>query len=138
MFRSGVCWVASPAGIHAALILPAVLAACVPGLSGAAESDDIDRKLDDIDRRLHQLEEEDRHADDSGHLDKALNPAISVILDGVYASYKNDPDDYNLPGFMPGGDAGLAPEGFSLGHSEIIFSGNIDDKFFAQAQCRHF
>lgn len=118
--------------IHVSLILIGAIVACVPGLSSAAGSDDIDRKLDDIDRRLHQLEEEDRHADDSGHLDKALNPAISVILDGIYASYKNDPDDYNLPGFMLGGDAGLAPEGFSLGHSEIIFSGKIDDKFFGK------
>ena len=132
MFRSGVCWVPSPAGIHAALILLGTIVACWPGLSSAAGSDDIDRKLDDIDRRLHQIEEEGRHVDDSGHLDKALNPAISVILDGVYASYKNDPDDYNLPGFMLGGDAGLAPEGFSLGHSEIIFSGNIDDIFFGK------
>lgn len=132
MYKLREICVLSSTGIHAALILLGTIVACVPGLSSAAGSDDIDRKLDDIDRRLHQLEEEDRHADDSGHLDKALNPAISVILEGVYASYKNDPEDYNLPGFMSGGDAGLTPEGFSLGHSEIIFSGNIDDKFYGK------
>ena len=61
-----------------------------------------------------------------------FNPAISVILDGVYASYKNDPEEYNIPGYPLGGEAELAPEGFSLGHSEISFSNNIDDKFFGQ------
>ena len=66
------------------------------------------------------------------HTGNTFNPAISVILDGVYASYSNDPDDYTIPGFMLGGEAGLAPEGFSLGHSEIIFSSDIDDKFYGR------
>ena len=57
--------------------------------------------------------------------DNAFNPAISVILDGVYASYKNNPKDYALPGYTLGGEAGLAPEGFSLGHSEITFSNKL-------------
>ncbi|MBT8118130.1 MAG: hypothetical protein KJN89_00310 [Gammaproteobacteria bacterium] len=61
-----------------------------------------------------------------------FNPAISVILDGVYASYKNDPEEYQIPGYALGGEAELAPEGFSLGHSEITMSNNIDDKFFGQ------
>jgi hypothetical protein len=66
------------------------------------------------------------------HASSAFNPAISVILDGVYASYSNDPEDYNIPGFMLGGEAGLSPEGFSLGHSELIFSSDIDDKFYGR------
>ena len=61
-----------------------------------------------------------------------FNPAISIILDGVYSSYKNDPEQYNMPGFALGGEAGLSAEGFSLGHSELIFSSNIDDKFYGQ------
>jgi len=61
-----------------------------------------------------------------------FNPAISVILDGVFASYKNNPEDYALSGYALGGEAGLAAEGFSLGHSEITLSNNIDDKFFGQ------
>ena len=64
--------------------------------------------------------------------DNAFNPAISVILDGVYASYKNDPEEYQIPGYALGGEAELAPEGFSLGHSEITMSNNMDDKFFGQ------
>jgi len=62
----------------------------------------------------------------------AFNPAISVILDGVYASYRNNPEDYSLPGYTLGGEAELAAEGFSLGHSEISMSNNIDDKFYGK------
>lgn len=62
----------------------------------------------------------------------AFNPQISLILDGQYASYKNEAEAYELPGFMLGGEAGLAPEGFSLGHSELSLSANIDDKFYGQ------
>lgn len=97
-----------------------------------AEPDDLNKTLEEFDRRLQKLEEEDIHSDGSSHEEKAFNPAISVILDGIYASYKNDPEDYNLPGYALGGEAGLAPEGFSLGHSEIIFRSTIDDKFYGQ------
>jgi hypothetical protein len=68
----------------------------------------------------------------SQNVGNAFNPNISVTLDAKYASYKNDPEDYELPGFMLGGEAGLADEGFALGHNEITLSGHVDDKFFAQ------
>ncbi len=61
-----------------------------------------------------------------------FNPAISVIFDGVYASYNNHPEDYKLPGYALGGEAELSASGFSLGHSEIIMSSNVDDKFYGQ------
>jgi hypothetical protein len=62
----------------------------------------------------------------------SFNPQISLILDGQYTSYAKDAHDYKLPGFGLGGEAGLAPAGFSLGHSEIVLSSNIDDKFYGQ------
>lgn len=62
----------------------------------------------------------------------SLNPALSVILDGTYASYKNDPDAYRLPGFAQGEEAGLTREGLSIGHSEVTASANIDNLFFGQ------
>ncbi|MCP4697014.1 MAG: hypothetical protein GY862_09210 [Gammaproteobacteria bacterium] len=61
-----------------------------------------------------------------------FNPDISVILEGRYADFQNDPEDYALPGFQTGGEAGLGEEGLSLGHSEMIVSANVDDKFYAQ------
>ncbi len=62
----------------------------------------------------------------------SLNPALSVILDGGFANYRRDPEAYRLPGFAQGSEAGLAREGLSIGHSEIIASANIDNLFFGQ------
>lgn len=59
----------------------------------------------------------------------AFNPAISLILVGTYAEYDNDPEAFEVPGFQLGGEAGLAAEGFSLGHTELSLSANIDDLF---------
>lgn len=61
-----------------------------------------------------------------------FNPAISLIMDGRYASTDIDPDDYELPGFALGGEAGLGEKGLSLGHSELILSANIDEQFYGQ------
>lgn len=63
----------------------------------------------------------------------SFNPAISLILDGRYASFSNNPEEYELPGFALGGESGLGEEGFSLGHTELVASANIDDKFYGQA-----
>ena len=105
----------------------------------AADIDELNIKLDEYEQRIELLERKDAEAD-RAHISadysrrnatsNQFNPAISVIIDGVYASYKNDPEDYHLPGFALGGEAELAPEGFSLGHSELVFSNNIDDKFY--------
>lgn len=62
-----------------------------------------------------------------------FNPAISLILDGRYADFDNDPDAYELPGFMLGNEAGLGEEGFSIGHTEIAISANVDNKFYGKA-----
>ena len=59
------------------------------------------------------------------------NPAIGVIFQGQAWSYSDDPDDYQIPGFPLGGEAGPLPEGLALGETEINISGNVDDKFTA-------
>jgi hypothetical protein len=127
-------------GVQAAL-------ACAVSLSmatahGATDTDELNKKLDEYEQRIESLEKKQAVSGSSYSgtteysrrktTNNLFNPAISVIIDGVYASYKNDPEDYNLPGFALGGEAELAPEGFSLGHSEIVFSNNIDDKFYGQ------
>ncbi|PCJ36199.1 MAG: hypothetical protein COA75_08160 [Cellvibrionales bacterium] len=62
----------------------------------------------------------------------SFNPAISLVLDGRFASFDNDPEDYELPGFSLGNEAGLREKGLSIGHSELTMSANIDDKFFGK------
>jgi hypothetical protein len=59
------------------------------------------------------------------------NPDLGVVFQGQAWSYKNDPDDYYIPGFPLGGEAGPLPEGFALGEIEINISANVDDKFTA-------
>ncbi len=58
-----------------------------------------------------------------------FNPAISLTLQGQYADYSRDPEGYELPGFMLGGEAGLAAAGLGLGHGELVLSSNVDDLF---------
>ncbi|HEX2238218.1 MAG TPA: hypothetical protein VHJ19_07710 [Gammaproteobacteria bacterium] len=60
----------------------------------------------------------------------AFNPAISLILDGRYGLFSNDPEDYRLPGFQLGGESGPGTESFNLGESELLASANIDDRFY--------
>jgi hypothetical protein len=63
--------------------------------------------------------------------DSSFNPAIGVIFQGQAWAYDNDPEDYSIPGFPLGGEAGPAPEGLSLAETEITISANVDDKFTA-------
>ena len=60
----------------------------------------------------------------------AFNPAISLILNGTYASLSRNPDLYKLQGFIPsGGEAGPGSRGFQLGESELSLGASIDPTF---------
>ena len=54
-----------------------------------------------------------------------------MTFQGQAWAYDNDPEDYSIPGFPLGGEAGPAPEGLSLAETEITMSANVDDKFTA-------
>jgi hypothetical protein len=70
-------------------------------------------------------------ASKSGNSDNAFNPALGVIFQGQAWAYENDPDDYMIPGFPLGGEAGPLPQGLALGETEVNISANVDDKFTA-------
>ena len=59
--------------------------------------------------------------------DNAFNPAIGVVLNGMFSEYSND--EFEIHGFPTGHESERGAEGLSLGHSEIAMSGSIDDKF---------
>jgi len=61
------------------------------------------------------------------------NPAISLTLQGSLNGYTRDPDEYSLPGFQLGGDAGLAAEGLTLDETELTAAASVDQLFFGQA-----
>lgn len=116
---------------------------CQPVVAiSATDEEALSKKLETLEQRLLLVEKQvvekekvealaSRQSTDRIS-NNGFNPAISVIFDGVYASYSNHPEDYALSGYALGGEAGLAAEGFSLGHSEITLSNNFDDKFFGK------
>jgi hypothetical protein len=60
----------------------------------------------------------------------AFNPAISAVLNGVYANLQRDPETYRISGFVPTmGEVAPPRRGFSLGESELALSANIDPMF---------
>ena len=60
----------------------------------------------------------------------AFNPAISLILQGTYANTSQDPNTYQITGFVPsGGEVGPPKRSFGLGETELNISANIDPYF---------
>jgi hypothetical protein len=58
---------------------------------------------------------------------QAAEVSFGLTLDGKYTDYRQDPEEYELPGFGLGGEAGLDDEGFSLNHSE--FTMQVDAEY---------
>jgi hypothetical protein len=65
----------------------------------------------------------------------AFNPAISLILDGRYANFSQDPAKRSMTGFLSNTNTSdsLGSRGFSLGESEVTMSANVDHLFYGQA-----
>jgi hypothetical protein len=58
----------------------------------------------------------------------ALNPTISVILNGTWGLYENDPAA-QITGFLGSGASEILPRGASLGESELFLSASVDPYF---------
>ena len=65
--------------------------------------------------------------------DNRFNPAISLVLQGGYASYSEDPEDFHFEGMPLGGEARLQDEGLALWETELTVSANVDNLFYGQA-----
>ena len=62
--------------------------------------------------------------------ENAFNPAVSLILQGTYANTSQDPNTFQITGFVPsGGEVGPPKRSFGLGETELTISGNIDPYF---------
>jgi len=61
----------------------------------------------------------------------AFNPAMSLILSGLYTNTSRDPKRYAITGFPLPGDAEIGPgtRGFSLAETELGFSASVDPWF---------
>lgn len=60
------------------------------------------------------------------------NPAISLIFAGNYTKVSEDPESWQIAGFIPsGGEVGPGERSFNLGESELVLSASVDPYFSA-------
>jgi hypothetical protein len=87
----------------------------------------LDKRVQDAETTAQQaaVQASSRPASES-----AMNPAVSVILNGIYSNLSQDPNGFKINGFTPTlGEVGPGVRGFSLGESELAIAGNIDHHF---------
>ena len=98
------------------------------------EIKELQQRLQELEKRLEQTESTATQAavqaSSRPQTESALNPGVSVILNGVYGNFSRDPSTYRLNGFVPTmGDVAAGRRGLSLGESELAFMSNIDPMF---------
>ena len=108
----------------------------------------LQQRLQQLERRLQETEAKSGKAEEAAQRaestaaqaaaqassrpqsESALNPGVSVILNGVYGNFSRDPNTYRLNGFVPSmGDLAPGRRGLSLGESELALASNIDHMF---------
>lgn len=132
-------------------------ALCAPSLAGAADDtelaaireqvrqlkDQYEKRIEALEQRLQEAENKAGKAEASAAKaetaavaassrpasEGAFNPAVSLILQGSYNNFSQDPDSFRIGGFIPAGGEGLGKRGFSLGESELSIAANIDPYF---------
>src|SRR5258708_7944697 len=83
-----------------------------------------------LDRRVTDAEQAAIQASSRPASESAMNPAVSVILNGIYSNLSQDPNTFRINGFAPTlGDVGPGKRGLSLGESELAIASNIDHHF---------
>src|SRR5262249_833628 len=84
--------------------------------SAQAQSSDEVRRLEERVQQLEQsVQQSQAQAASRQQSESAFNPAISAILNGVYANLKQNPDSFRINGFVPTmGEVAPPPRGFSL------------------------
>ena len=128
--------------MHRKLLFCAVALATTTGVALAQDSlPQMRDELKKLQQRIDELEGRVKDAESSAtqavtqassrpQSESALNPAVSVILNGVYANLQRNPNTYRINGFMPTmGDVAPPVRGLSLGESELTFASNIDPMF---------
>lgn len=112
------------------LCMTAVSTFACSALAEQATSDQ-DQRLQTLEQRLDRLEAAPPSAGAPAS-PSSFNPAISLILSGIYTNLTRDPADYRITGFALPGDAEIGPgaRGFSLAETELGIYGNIDPYFY--------
>ncbi len=126
------------------LIAAAVLAVVMPTAAFAASPTDTSAQSDPAakqpneQQRLRSLEERVKQLESAPppaarrRPSNSFNPAISLILSGIYTNLSQDPANYHITGFPVPSDVEIGPgqRGFSLAESELGIYANIDPYFY--------
>ncbi len=107
-------------------ILSAATVAAFSASVWAADAES-DQRLQTLEQRLQRLENA-APVNAPASSANAFNPAVSLILSGIYNNLSEPPADYKISGFALPADAGVGPgsRGFNLGESELGIYTNID------------
>jgi len=119
---------------HKGILAFAVAAALgLPREAGAQTQDelrDLREQVRQLDKRVTDAEQAAIQASSRPAGENALNPAVSLILNGIYSNLSQDPANFKINGFVPtGGDVAPPNRGLSLGESELAIAANIDQVF---------
>src|SRR6267378_2963428 len=127
--------------MHRILLCAMALAMAMPAAQAQESLPQMRQELKQLQQRIEELEGRVKDAESTAtqaaaqassrpQSENALNPGVSVILNGVYANLSRDPKTYRLNGFVPTmQDVAPPTRGFSLGESEVAFMANIDHMF---------
>ena len=127
--------------MHRILLCAMALAMAMPAAQAQESLPQMRDELKKLQQRIDELEGRVKDAESTAtqaatqassrpQAESALNPGVSVILNGVYANLSRDPATYRINGFVPTmGDVAPPTRGFSLGESELAFMANIDHMF---------
>ncbi|HXZ55789.1 MAG TPA: hypothetical protein VEF92_01285 [Burkholderiales bacterium] len=116
-----------------ALALAAAAALSVSNETKAQAQDelrDLREQVKQLDKRVGDAEQAAAQASNRPAGENALNPAVSLILNGIYGNLSQDPANFRINGFVPtGGDVAPPDRGLSLGESELAIAANVDQVF---------
>src|SRR6266511_1773629 len=105
----------------------------LPQAAGAQTQDEVRvlrEQVRQLDRRVTDAEQAAIQASSRPASESAMNPAVSVILNGIYSNLSQDPNAFRINGFTPTlGEVGSGVRGLSLGESELAIAANIDHHF---------
>lgn len=105
----------------------------LPHAAGAQAQDELKtlrEQVRQLDKRVQEAEQAAIQASSRPTGENALNPGISLILNGIYGNLSQDPAGFKIGGFVPTlGEVGPPNRGLSLSESELVISANIDPHF---------
>ncbi len=118
--------------LHRILIFAAMAGAVSAQAATEPTMLQLQQRIDKLEQQLQQVENSKPAAPETSPGPQAFNPAISLILSGIYGSYSQNPDT-PATGFELSPNNHGYTRSFSLKESELGFSANIDPLFSGTA-----